>query len=341
MDKKTNLQSLFIAIAPNHISNFENIIRVNKNVNSPVLLNPGNFNYNDKIWKEVINGDLDLKYRESNSFKKIIYQIKKILGYKFFLKKFYKHISLHCKYDFYYCNLDDILSNHIFNFLQNKKLTSNNYAVEDGILNYYYPIIENSKLTSKRIFCKNILGINFTPIDIHPTAIHSKDVKAQYVRLPENSICPEKSINLPFKQIEYKPIENVVLIIGQDIMHNSPEGPDYYKERVKVLFGLILKDLDLGAKVVYKPHRNGDYTIAEGILKSTFKNFEMFQDVTPIEECISKIKPKKIYSFESSAMLNLKIAFNEVDIYIAVLPYNNTESKLVSIFKNIGIEILQ
>jgi len=336
-----NTKNIFIAIAPNHISNFENIIRNNHNIGFSILLNPGNFKFNNNIWSQVINGEIDLRYTESNRINKLIYQVKKLVGYKLFIKKLHKSISNSSNFDFYYCNLDDILTNYIFHYLVERNLSVNNYVVEDGILNYYYPQINSSKLKAKKFFCEIFFGIKFVPEVCHPTSINSNIVKAQYVRLPNKAIYPEKSLNLPFEQINYNPIDNVILIIGQDIMHNSPEGSGYYKKRVKTLFKHIAEKCEDNTLVVYKPHRNGDYRIAESFLKSTFSNFKLYKDITPIEECITKIKPKKIFSFESSAILNLKIAFNRVNVYITVLPYSNKQPELTNIFKDLGIKVLQ
>lgn len=340
MDSILKQKSVFIAIAPNHILNFENMISNYVTIKNTLLLNPGNFGYDKTIWSEVINGSLDLKYTESSTVNKLRYQIKKLLGYKAFIKKIKEHLTSDYDYNYYYCNLDDVLSNYIFHQLNNKaKVTS--YAVEDGILNYYYPTINISKLKSKRLFCRSVLGIDFVPEEKHPTRIHSNSVRSQYVRIPESSVCPEKSVQLPFSKIHYEAIDDVVLIIGQDIMHNSKEGALYYKQRLKTLFTHIQKDVTDKTRIIYKPHRNGDYGIADEALNKMFQNVELFMDITPIEECITRIKPSKIYSFESSAILNLKIAFEKVNVYIAVLPYSKPQSNLLKIFNEIGIEILQ
>lgn len=340
MQNSLKQKSVFIAIAPNHISNFESMIDNDLSIGNTLLFNPGGFDFNKDIWSEVINGSLDLKYNESNSFNKLRYQIKKLLGYKTFTKKIRESLTSEYNYNYYYCNLDDVLSNYIFHYLNNKANVIN-HAVEDGILNYYYPTINTSKLKSKRLFCKYVLGIDFIPEKNHPTRINSNSVRSQYVRIPESSICPEKSVQLPYSKIHYDPKDKVVLIIGQDIMHNSEEGPLYYKDRLKALFESVKKETIHQTKIVYKPHRNGDHSIAEEILITMFENVELFMDITPIEECITQIKPSKIYSFESSAILNLKIAFEDVKVCIAVLPYSKPQSNLLRIFNKIGIKILE
>lgn len=332
-------KSVFIAIAPNHISNFEQIISNNVDINNTLLLNPGNFEFNKSLWTEVINGSLDLKYTDSNNFNKLNYQLRKLFGYKNYTQKISQHFSGDNDYNFYYCNLDDILTNYIFYYL-NKRRKVNNFVVEDGILNYYYPTINSLKLKYKRLLCKTILGIDFIPEYRHPTKIHCNSVISQYVRIPESSICPEKSVKLPFSKIHFETKKDVVLIIGQDIMHNSKEGPNYYKSRLKMLFLFVKEKTTSTTKVVYKPHRNGDFKIAETILKEIFDKVEMYIDVTPIESCITKIKPCMIFSFESSALINLKIATPKNQIAFFVLPFRNEKTELLNLYRNLQIQIL-
>jgi hypothetical protein len=339
---KNQIKNIFIAIAPNHILNFENIIEEDKNLTHNILLNPGNFKYNKKFWIHIINGDLDINYKVSNGFQKIRFQIHKLMGYRKFIKEAANYLETkNSLYNYYYCNLDDILSNHFFYYLIENNLSAKNYVVEDGVLNYYYPEINISKLKSKKFLAERILKLKFESQLNHPTAINSKNVEAQYVRLPQKSICKEKSITLPSKKIQYTPDENIILVIGQDIMHNSKEGAEYYERRLEKLLNEILKITNRQSKVIYKPHRNGDYTIAEKKLNNIFSNFEVYHDITPIEECIINLKPKHIYSFESSAMLNLKIAMNESKVNIRVLPFSNGNNDLTKIFNDLGIEILK
>ena len=336
------IKHIFIAIAPNHILNFESIITSNNILEGTLLLNPGNYSYNSERWTVVIKGEIDLNYKVSKTLQKLKYQKMKLFGYKQFVKKTKASLSfVDAQFCYYYCNLDDILSNHFFYFFKEGDFSVKNYVVEDGILNYYYPNINKTKLKSKKVLMELLLGIKFKPQDNHPTRINSTDVTAQYVRLPKKSICPDKSLQLPFKKIEYNPDIRTILIIGQDIMHNNEEGLEYYEKRLDLLIDKV-RTLDLKqANVVYKPHRNGDYSIAVNKLQKVFPKFQLFNDDTPIEECIVNIKPLYIYSFESSAMLNLKIAIENQSVKINVLPYNNNNKNLIEIFRDLGINILE
>lgn len=328
------MNNIFIAIAPNHITNFENMIKEGLTKDSSILLNPGNFNYNKVIWDKVINGDMNLIYNVSTTPQKVKFQIKKMRGYKKYTKRINR--ALNDVANFYFCNLEDVLTNHIFFQLKNNG-NSNFYAVEDGILNYYYP--EKKSLKSKKYLSK-INGLTFNHFFEHPTAIDTSYINKQYVRLPEQSIFPTKSLQLPFSRIDFKIKHGHVLIIGQDIMHNAVEGNEYYKERLKALFFAIKDKVIDAKKVIYKPHRNGDPSIAKQILKDVFNTYEFFNDVTPIEECIDKINPEFIFSFESSAIINLKLATKNKHIKYGVLPYQPNNYNLRDLYINLGVEIM-
>ncbi|MCK8523325.1 hypothetical protein M0D21_17220 [Aquimarina sp. D1M17] len=332
-------KNLFIAISPSHTSNFESIIKNKLHSGINVLLNPGNFRYDENSWDLVINGGMDLTYTVSSKIGKILFQIKKLKGYKKYLKKVQKQLSLDQNYTFFYCNLDDVVTNHIF--LNLKKREDNLfYVVEDGILNYYYPVRDLKTLGFKKklsAFC----GLNFETFPGHPTNIASKDIKGQYVRIPNNAIYSEKSLALPYEKLAYSPKEDKTLIIGQDIMHNSAEGEEYYKERLSLLFEKVKDRISDNTTIIYKPHRNGDVSIAEELLNDSFDKYELFRDNTPIETCIPQIAPTGIYSFESSAMLNLKIAMDMKEVYFGVLPFSNNSNNVLDLYKGLGINILK
>ena len=294
MNTTEHKKSIFIAIAPNHISNFESIIKNNLHEGKTILLNPGSFNYNNSLWSKVVNGDMSLQYNVSSRLNKLAFQLKKFIDYKRFINKTIKKVNFDEYINYYYCNLDDVLSNHMYHTI-NKARSSFNFVVEDGVLNYYYPKQSKKQLQNKMLLSK-LFGIKFTPFLNHATNINSKNVKGQFVRLPSKTINPAKSYQLPFNSISYNPKPNLVLIIGQDIMHNHHNGKDYYTKRLEKLFQIIHKDHG-NSSIIYKPHRNGDTSIAEKLLSKYFEDYKLFRCIIPIEERIQDIKPKYIFSF--------------------------------------------
>lgn len=332
--------SVFIAIAPNHIFNFESIIKNKLSKGEVILLNPGGFKSDKSLWNAEIRGSIDMIYKKQTSVGRIIYQLKKLYAYKKFYKKI-ASIILKSKIDFYYCNLDDVLTNHLFYVWKGKQLNSC-YVVEDGILNYYFPKLNSQRkkmLIQKRLISK-LFKFMFEPVITHPTNIKSSIVKAQYVRLPHKSTCPHKSLSLPYAPITYAPNQTTVLILGQDIMAHSAYGEKYYVERVKTLLNHVMKK-HLLDNIIYKPHRNGNTKIAQRLVIQRFKKAQIFNAINPIEEVIHKIKPAYVYSFESSAILNLKLALPNANVYFGVLPFSERENPIENLYLDLEIDILK
>jgi hypothetical protein len=157
--------------------------------------------------------------------------------------------------------------------------------------------------------------------------------------LPSDTINPAKSLQLPFDSISYNPEPNSVLIIGQDIMHNYHKGEEYYTKRLGKLFQIIQNDHS-DKLIIYKPHRNGNTNTAEKLLCKYFEDYKLFQSITPVEECIKGIRPKYIYSFESSAIINLKIAMKD-QVMFAILPFEKKVSTILSLYTKLRIRILK
>lgn len=338
MNKESH-DSLFVAISPSHILNFEQLIEAKLHTGKTILINPGDFKFSDELWDLVILGGLDLRYKVSSKLKKLWFQVGKLISYKKFIKEAFHNISLVKNYDMYYCNLDDVLTNHIY-----QKLVDNNHnrfvVVEDGVLNYYYPKRDLSVLKRKKLL-SSLLNLDFKIYPGHPTNVESDRIIKQYVRLPKKAIASPKSKMLPFKSIYYQELDDLILIIGQDIMHNTALGEEYYAERITKLFNCIAELEGNKKKVVYKPHRNGNIEIAKDILKGIFSSYELFNELTPIENCLELISPKSIYSFESSAMLNIKLSLKNERVRMGVLPFYEYGTSLILLYKELGIEILE
>ena len=163
-------------------------------------------------------------------------------------------------------------------------------------------------------------------------------VVAQYVRIPDRSVCPDKSIFLPFEPIDYKPNSENVLIIGQDIRQDI-DGKEEYSIKLEKLFNHVLDKVPNG-KIYYKPHRNGDVKTAEILLKKVFGQYLVFDDPTPVEECLDQLLPQNIFSFESTAILNIKLALKRDDIKLYIFPYMDDFPEVGELYKNLEISIL-
>ncbi|NYJ26408.1 hypothetical protein [Allomuricauda sp. ARW1Y1] len=335
MSSKINNVAVFIAISPSHISSFQSLIKFTLKETHLILLNPGNFNFNEKLWDKVVQGDLNLRYRPRSFVKKALFQIEKLKGYKrFYIKA--KNIIGQSSVNLYFCHFEDVITNHFANELL-KNNQNEFYVVEDGILNYYMPKVNYRSLFFKKILC-SLIGLKFKIFYDHPTQIFKSWVNAQYVRMPEKAICPDKSIFLPFEPIDYQPNSENVLIIGQDIRQEI-DGKEEYSQKLEKLFNHVLDKVG-DRKIYYKPHRNGDVKTAENLLKKVFGQYLLYDDPTPVEECLGQLLPKNIFSFESTAILNIKLALKRDNVNLYVFPYMDDFPEIGELYKNLEISIL-
>lgn len=338
--KKLNI---FISIAPSHNRNFEDILRLCNSIESTnILINPGNYIHTSAVWDNVIIDTTKMNNPTGSLLNNIWFQIKKIKAYKKIIKEAEKRIPEQ-NFSLYYCNLEDILNNYFF-FSFRKKLLNESILVEDGILNYYN---YNLNKKTKKIFrIKQLIsfffGISYKMVSGQLSGIDMFRVKKQYVKYPLKAIFPEKAIALPIMELKYKPLHNRVLFIGQDILENIL-GTEKYVFYFKEIIGRIKEIMDEDFQLLYKPHRNGSYTTVLSLLDSAFGNqYELVLNNTPVEELIDEIKPNYIFSFYSTALLNIKMALPESStVEIFFKPLETTDAKISQLFIESGINIIE
>jgi hypothetical protein len=159
----------------------------------------------------------------------------------------------------------------------------------------------------------NLYNVRFKFYKGHSSGIEYAHVTKQYVRVPQMSQFPEKSIQLKYPTRKLN-ITSTVLIIGQESYINQ-FGEDRYTNNLKDLSKLIQSDKDYFnmEKIYYKPHRHGKRIGIEQ-LNSLFPNKELSylgSDV-PLEDLFfDELGSKYIYSFDSSALLNIYLESEE------------------------------
>jgi len=335
--KKEGL-NLFISISPSHISSFESLISQNKELNkSNILINAGNYVFNKKYWDDVIIGEKDLRAPSDKIINKLSFQREKILFYKKLIFEINKKLPKSTDISLYYCNLEDILNNYYF-FNFKKEAVKRRILVEDGILNYYsYKISKERYLTFliKFIWCK-ILGVKYKLVFGQLSGIDRDEVSTQYVKYPKFAIFPEKALELKVEKLNYSPLKNVVLFVGQDVLEDVLGHKNYNIELVKIL-NKTQEILPVDSKFVYKPHRNGNYKIAENRIKELINvPFEILEDNTPVEKLIVDIRPSIIISFFSTSLLNLKLNINN-SVKVYFMPLEVTDKRIIDLFEEVGI----
>jgi hypothetical protein len=304
--------NIYIGISKNQVSSYEEILQfkeVKKAKN--VLISNRTLENNANLWDEVIYADKSFNNQSINNVSAIYNITKKIHQYKQVVKKLKKY-----KYEknatLYFTYIEDILTNYLlFSFNKNIK----GVVVEDGTLNYYPHTIHS--LSKKKVYLKwalsNLYGLRFKLYKGHSSGIESKNVSKQYVRVPELSMFPNKSIKLPYPR-RNAILTNTFLIIGQEGYINQL-GEKRYIKSVEKLIKLIrsnssYKDVE---KLYYKPHRNGKRIDNHWLSKQLeCKEIIFLEPDEPLEDLyFNKLGSSHIFSFDSSALLNIYLESND------------------------------
>lgn len=320
--------NIYIGLSKNQISSYESIIRERKKTNCQnILISNKTLNNNVECWDKVVYAKGSFNNQSSgklSAFTNIIFKIKQ---YKEIIKELtiYKteqNITL------YFTYIEDILTNFLlFSFNKNMR----GIVVEDGTLNYYPHTIRS--LSQKKVILKwvlsNLYNVRFKFYKGHSSGIEYSNVAKQYVRVPELSQFPEKSVKLIYPTRKLN-VTDTILVIGQEGYINQL-GESRYVNNLKDLSKLIQskKYYSHIEKVYYKPHRNGKRIDLEQ-LKTLFltKEVTYLESDEPLEDLyFNKLGSKYIYSFDSSALINIYLESEDVIKkelnFNVLLRYNN------------------
>ncbi len=322
--------NIYIGLSNNQIANCELILETGNNKNDHnVLVSNKTLIIKSDLWDEIILSDKTFNNQPKNilsSLKIICDKIKEYKKIVFQLKK-YKNTQ---NVTLYFSFIEDILSNYLLlSFNKNLK----GIVVEDGMLNYYSHTIKNIPVKKRYLkwFFSNIMFLRYKIYQGHSSGIEYRHVLKQYVRIPKLTLFPEKSVLIPYSEKEIE-LSKTILIVGQEPYINM-YGLDSYLEALNRLFDVIKSETFYeNIKIIYyKPHRHGKRINYEKVQEIFLgKNLVILDSDEGLEDIyFNKIKSKHIYSFDSSALLNIyiesclntrqKIKFNVLMKYNIVL----------------------
>lgn len=306
--------NIFIGLSNNQISSCELILNQNNNVNQyNILVSNKTLKINTTLWDEIIFSENSFNNQPKGMASSFLIIYNKIKQYKSIISKLEK-FNKEKEITLYFSYIEEILTNYmLLSFNKNLK----GIVIEDGTLNYYSHTISNIPITKR--FLKwglsNIFGIRFKLYKGHSSGIQYEHVIKQYVRLPELSLFPNKSVLLPYP-IRNIPLTDSILIIGQEPYINM-YGLERYNKTLNELVTLIKKNHDFNdiKKIYYKPHRHGQRIDYNGI-KEVFKNrqVEILDGDDSLENVyFEELRSRHIYTFDSSALLNIFLESSEIN----------------------------
>jgi hypothetical protein len=333
--------NIYIGLSKNQVSSYEEILKENKNKDSKnVLISNKTLENDSNLWDEIVCVEQSFNNQSDGSLSAIKNIIIKIKQYKQIIKELsiYKDEK---NSTLYFTYIEDILTNYLL-LSFNRQMKG--IVVEDGTLNYYPHTIKS--LSKKKVFLKwilsNLYNVRFKFYKGHSSGIEYKNVIKQYVRVPELSMFSEKSVKLPYPTRTIN-LTNTILIIGQEGYINQ-FGEDRYTNNLIDLSNLI-KSKNFYSKIdkiYYKPHRNGKRINLEK-LKHQFLNKELvyLESDEPLEDLFfNKLGSKYVFSFDSSALLNIYLESEEKKKeelnFNVLLRYNNL---LEPVFKKFEFNI--
>ena len=170
------------------------------------------------------------------------------------------------------------------------------------------------------------------------TGIESCEINKQYLHFPELSNYPLKTQPLSIKKIEYAPLTGLSIILGQT---TEIASQDMYRTALIDLIKII-HNQNQDSVILYKPHRWEKWNIKQ-ILSNN--KIVLVNDNDPIEEIVQKIRPENIYSFGSSALINIGMCLtkkckSKVNIYAYPHLEYQVYKPLIPIFQKANVIIL-
>jgi hypothetical protein len=338
---------IYVAITQKQLENFESIINYSRNVNKKnrhkILIRDKSFDFNPKLWDQVITSNVLFQQKSGKKLEDFLYMFKKISAYKKIINELdlYRNIS---QIKIFICYIEDVLSNFLFfNFNKNAEII----VVEDGTLNYYNHSINN--LNKLRFYLKKIIsflnGINFKTYKGHSSGAEYDRVSKQFLTFPDAAFIPTKALELPKKQVRISNFSQSLYIVGQDT-YIEILNKESYNIEFKHFIKSISQEMNNKsvAKVFYKPrYKISDFE--KQTLSSFFKDKEVEivkNQLNSEEVYFSMLKSKYIASFNSSTMINIyahlgKDQKHEVEFYF----YPIIHSEIVTLFENLGFKNLK
>ncbi len=334
--------SIVIGLSLHHLKVFEEFFIPRGIIaHKKILITSDKLNYDENLWDKVLIINLSPNNKSNTKLERFRNISAKIKAYSKILKsmKHYKKEEI----KLFYSSLEDVLSNYLFFYFSEK---TEGIIIEDGVLNYYnhdIRMVSKVNLIFKKII-SIIYGINFKFYKGHTSGIDYEKSLHQYVRDPYSAVRPEKSKKMHYEKRSVNSLSNDILIIGQEPYANV-DRKLYYKKLDRLTKHIIeSKDYNSSSIIYYKSHRNGP-RMPHSYLENKFldKKIVFLNTDDNIENLyFDVLKTKVIFTFDSSAVLNIYLGSNDEtrgELIINVMPFYN--SNLVRLFSRMRFNILK
>lgn len=253
----------------------------------------------------------------------------------------YLESSAQNQVNFYISHTGAALDNYVFHQLKSKHKNINVSLFYDGVLYFYkykQPYKRKEHLSRKiygtifnlkYVYDENIIPTEFSKID------------KIYTPFPSYSDFPkEKMVQITFDKVINQHIsKGKCLILGGYFPFFSQE------EEISLYSEMLREAKRNGAtEFVFKRHHSGGYDTFEIAINHVHLKYHKFELDEPIEEVIGIIQPALIYSYPTSALINLKGMLSEKHQLKTFFPENceiQGFKQMFNVFSKLSIPIIQ
>ncbi|PLW70250.1 polysialyltransferase family glycosyltransferase [Pseudohalioglobus lutimaris] len=214
---------------------------------------------------------------------------------------------------------------------------------EDGILNYYDAVLTENQLRGMMFRHRFgwLIGLKYTLYEGFLSGIDARQYDRAFVSYPEKMVRRESygevfTINRYHRSGEQWRSSGVILMLDQNIelLLDATDADKLRKKMARVVE-------QISGEVLIKPHydmRNRQEPPTETWVAAEYRS-------QPAELIIDEIKPKAVVSFCSSALINIKELYPEVQCVAVGANYlpvqiDGVSKTIADIFSGLGIEVV-
>lgn len=237
--------------------------------------------------------------------------------------------------DVYMPHPGHIFSNYLFfASIPGKRL----FIYEDGLLNYYDADSKNSFVGKAKRLLAHLGGLRYRDYTGHLAGYDAGNYDGAFLSMPDKAVRKDRLGTLHRLNFEtYAPVlqRNTILFLDQDV--SSRMSPEERELCIATMFSAYPAN-----EYIYHYKRHHDYTSQlAGAMQALAPELQSL----PAEMLIEKLRPSHVISFFSSALINIKNGWPEVEcVSLAaakiLITRNGEPSSLREICQDAGVKCL-
>ena len=237
--------------------------------------------------------------------------------------------------DIYMPHPSHILSNYLFFEAIPGKRT---YLYEDGLLNYYDANIKNPFLSKGKRLLARLGGMRYRDYAGHLAGYDAGSYDGAFLSMPGKAVRQDRLgtlYQLTFETQVLAPQHNTILFLDQDV--SSKMSPEARKHCIAIMLATYPPN---EYHYLYKPHHDH----ASG-LSETMSLLAPELRALPAEMLIERLRPSHVISFFSSALINIKHGWPQVECVSlgaaeVVIRRDSKPFSLRELFEDVGVKCL-